>query len=383
MNSKFELIKTLIKTEQLVVQDTFLTSKNLPPHEFTELFPTSSYPSADFEVQTGTGTVNVNDLDFIFDSYYDLFKEVAGKNKNPISSEVIILPDKREFVDLGDFAEFYRLWIELLEKVSEHQYLLDSSEINRAYIFVHKESLNLSSVLNIELNQVNGDELAALITSISNPKLLLESCLQEDAHQLEKLSMMKTSIVELIDKHGFSFLELFASAENLLNTFHKNYETYLRSFSFEEFIKDLEDDVGNFISKVEEQIQGFYVQALAVPGAVILASALRGAEKNISLALIFSTVLALILVFRSLKSKTVFITRITTNTLTKLTIYQRRTVDIANAFAKDTITEKIEAAVSSVNRTSEESKKEICELGDIIIGLLAIYTISAIVFWKL
>ena len=124
------------------------------------------------------------------------------------------------------------------------------------------------------------------------------------------------------------------------------------------------------------------MQALAVPGAVILASALRGAEKSISLALIFSASLALILVFRSLLSKKKFINRISNNTQEKLELYQRRTSDIENNFAKIAISEKIYSAVSSVIETEKDSIKDIENLRDIIVSVIALYFVCSIVFYK-
>ena len=206
--------------------------------------------------------------------------------------------------------------------------------------------------------------------------------LQQDAHQREKLSTMKTTLITLIDEKKMQFVDFLESGESLLNLFHINYEMYLKSFSFDDFIRDLEDDVGDFINKVEEQIQGYYVQSLAVPGAVILASALRGAEKNVSLALVFSALLALILVFRSLISKRKFINRIAENTQTKLEIYEKRTEEISNSFAKETIAEKIIVAKESVEDTRTDNVRDVESVRDIIIVLIGLYFISAIVFWK-
>jgi hypothetical protein len=380
--NNIQVVKELFDEKKLTIQDGFLTSNNLSKEKFDELFPVTKYASSEFDSKNLEGTVDVVDVNYILDDYHELFNKAACKALNLEYPKVIILSHGIKFIDVSDFAKFYSQWIELIGKVSDHQYPLGQRKLDCAYIFVNQDTLNRSTVLNIEIDKIPSRELEKLSKSISDPSLLLESCLQEDAHQNEKISMMKTSIVELIENNHKSIVELFSSTENLLNNFHKNYETYLRSFSFEDFIKDLEEDVGNFVSKVEEQIQGFYIQALAVPGAVILASALRGVEKNISLALVFSTVLALTIVFRSLKSKITFIDRITKNTLTKLDIYQRRTCDISNDFAKETISEKIAVAIKSVNDTSLESKLEIEKLRDIIIGLICMYAISALVFFK-
>jgi len=375
MDNNFLRIKELFADGTLFFDDKYVTSKGLSDNEFESLFPPDDYAS--FEFKGKTGTVDVKDLDFIFKDYHDLIKHVEiSDNYEQFQNEIILIT--KGIVRIGGFAEYYQKWINIFDKVSDHQYQTTPQSTEKTYIFIEKNSVNTSTILTIDTDQVSEERLEALVKSISDPRRLLDSCLQEDAHQGEKLSTLKTSIVNIVEERQLSFIDLLDLGEELLNTFHTNYETYLRSFSFEEFIKDLEDDVGDFINKVEEQIQGFYVQALAVPGAVILASALRGAEKSISLALLFSTILALIIVFSSLKSKTKFIVRITDNTLTKLNIYQRRTSDIENSCAKQTISEKIKVAVDSVNATSKDSKLEIENLRDIIIALIACYVVSSV-----
>jgi hypothetical protein len=375
MNSKFLEIKELFANGTLFFDGIYFTSKGLSDKQFESLFPPAEYKSFKFTDQTGT--VDVSEVDFIFKDYHDLIQHVEiSDDYERFQNEIILIT--KGLVQIGGFAEYYKNWMDIFDKISDHQYRISPLCLAKTYIFIEKKSANASTLLTIDIDQVSEERIEKLVESISNPISLLDSCLQEDAHQGEKISTLKTSIVNIVEERQLSFIDLLGLGEELFNTFHTNYETYLRSFSFEEFIKDLEDDVGDFINKVEEQIQGFYVQALAVPGAVILASALRGAEKSISLALLFSTVLALIIVFSSLKSKTKFIVRITENTLTKLNIYQRRTSDIENSFAKQTISEKIKVAVDSVNITSKDSKLEIEKLRDIIIALIAFYVISSV-----
>lgn len=375
MNNAFLEIKELFANGTLFFDGKYFTSKGLSDKKFESLFPSAEYKTFDFTGQTGT--VDVSEVDFIFEDYHDLIKQVEISDDYKLFQNEVILITKG-LVKIGQFAEYYKKWMDIFDKVSDHQYQINPSCLAKTYIFIEKKSVNASTLLTIDIDQISEERIEKFVESISNPISLLDSCLQEDAHQGEKISTLKTSIVNIVEERQLSFIDLLGLAEELLNTFHTNYETYLRSFSFEEFIKDLEDDVGNFINKVEEQIQGFYVQALAVPGAVILASALRGAEKSISLALLFSTVLALIIVFSSLKSKTKFIVHITENTLTKLNIYQRRTSDIENSCARQTISEKIKVAVDSVKDTSEDSKREIENLRDIIIVLIAFYAISSV-----
>ncbi|WP_144212909.1 hypothetical protein [Shewanella donghaensis] len=360
----------------------YFTSVGLPKEKFDILFPLAIYPSSQFIADNGT--VDIEEINFIFKDYHKLLEHIECLDLDIIDNSYNkVILDSDGIIELGEFAQHYKKWIQIFDEIADHQYPINDLSSGRTYIFIEKNDNQNSTVLNINIDDVSEKEICKLIKSISNPKLLLESCLQKDAHQGEKKATLKSSLLKVIRNKNIPLIEILSLGETLLNTFHKNYETYLRSFSFEDFIKDLEDDVGDFISKVEEQIQGFYVQALAVPGAVILASAFRGADKGISIALLFSTVLALTIVFSSLKSKTKFITRVTENTLTKLSIYKKRTTDIKNTFAQQTILEKINAAIKSVEDTAEDCKSEIKKLKNFIIILVSTYVIVAVLFEKM
>jgi hypothetical protein len=360
----------------------YFTSVDLSKEKFNILFPIDIYPSSDFT--NGIGTVDIEDINFIFKDFHTLIEYIECHDLKIIGNSYNkVILDSYGIIELGEFAQHYKEWIQIFDEIADHQYPVNDLSSGRNYIFIEKNDDKNSTVLSMNIDNISEKDIYKLIKSISSPKLLLKSCLQKDAHQGEKRATLKSSLLKMIRNKNISLIEILSLGETLLNTFHKNYETYLRSFSFEDFIKDLEDDVGDFISKVEEQIQGFYVQALAVPGAVILASAFRGADKGISVALLFSTVLALTIVFSSLKSKTKFITRVADNTLTKLSIYKKRTADIKNTFAQQTILEKINAAIKSVEDTAEDCKREIQKLKNFIIVLVSTYVIVAILFEKI
>lgn len=360
---------------KLYIDSECLCSKEITEAEFEVLFPASDYNSKEFAY--GEGSVKYEQVDFIFKDVYELIKKVTEceyKNINNFPKEIISIDSGVH--KLNNFPENYKDWMSLLLKLANHSY----KSPHQIFVFIEKNSSGTSTVLDVKINDFEKSKILYLIDNISSPKSLLDSCSDQDVHQGERLSTMKTSLTELINKKGFNLIELLCSSEVLLETYHKIYETYLRSFSFDEFIKDLEDDVGSFIDKVEEQIQGFYVQALAVPGAVILASAFRGVEKGISISLLFSTFLAITIVFASLKSKIKFIERIKKNTLSKLKIYHKRTDGIGNQAAKDSILEKINEAISSVNKTSKDNKRDIYKMRDTIIALGIMYIIAATVF---
>jgi len=269
-------IHKLISDGSLYFEDGYITSEGIDKDQFFNIFPVESYSSSEFQTSSNTGTCEVDELGFYFESYHKLFEEVEENLSEFPFKEVYIANVGQK--DVTNFVRFYASWLELLLLISDHQYPIDNLSSSKAYIFVEKNGKRKSTVFTVSPDQIPSEELEIFLDKISDPNSLLQSCLADDAHQGERLSTMKSSLVELLGVDKWTFIDLMTSADSLLSLFHTNYETYLRSFSFDEFIKNLEDDVGEFIKKVEEQIQSFYVQALAVPGAVILASAFRGAE---------------------------------------------------------------------------------------------------------
>jgi hypothetical protein len=382
MTSKPSKVGDLLKQKILFFDGGFLSSTSLSKEDFDEIFPLNEFPSQRYETSNNESSVDCDEINYIFEDWYDFIAYIDTQDyvheQNLTFPKEIILKDIG-FRKIGEFALYFKQWILLFDELASHQYLNE----NKTYVFIEKKSVNTSTVLEIKVDEFSKSQVESLIKNISSPSTILDSCLHKDAHQGERRATMKTSLTNIINDKKLNLFELFCSSEELLETFHRNYETYLRSFSFEEFIKDLEDDVGSFINKVEEQIQGFYVQALAVPGAVILSSAFRGADKGISISLIFSSILAVTIVLVSLKSKIKFINRITDNTLTKLKIYQKRTDDIENSAAKEAILDKVDNAIKSVEETSNDTKIDIVKMRDIIIVVGMMYLIATVILGRL
>ncbi|NMM42768.1 hypothetical protein [Pseudoalteromonas arctica] len=371
---QIKTFEKLYNSGKLIFDGKYLASRSVSEHDFFSWFPESEFKSSEFDSSNCEGTVDVEDVDFIFESYHSFVCAVDSNNYQ--SDKVFIMNE--EFVEVGQFSKSYLNWLELFRLASDHHYKSEPPKNERTVLVV--DGSGASEALKIEFEAYSTDEIKDLIGNISDPTPLLDSCKQKDAHQNEKLSVLRTSIIKWLKKNPDSKLSILCSSLEVLKIFQLNYETYLRSFSFDEFIKDLEDDVSEFINKVEEQVQGFYLQALAVPGAVILASASRVAEKSINLALVFSTLLALFLVFRSLKTKVKFISRITENTKFKLEVYQRRVDDILNIYAKESISEKLESSLTQIDKLNIESRTEIENVRDIIIAIFSTYVIVAMVF---
>lgn len=371
---KIDKFKELHEAGGIRIAESFLVLKNVSEKEFEDWFPRDSFPTTKYSKARKEGTVDIKDIDYIFNTYHQIVETVH--NHKFLGDQVFI--KNKGFLDVSHFKENYLNWLKLFELVSAHHFEKEKLKGFKSFIVI--DGNGETDVIDFNFSLYSPTKMEEFIKSISSPELLLSSCSTLDAHQGEKLSILKTSILKWFKNSDKSKLSILSASVELLDLFHLNYETYLKSFSFEDFIKDLEDDVGQFVSKIEEQVQGFYIQALAVPGTVILASAFRGAEKGVSLALIFSSVLALILVYRSLKTKIDFIKRVTKSTKQKLSIYNNRVNDVSNSFAKESISEKLQSSKEQINILKKASIREIKKVRDIIIGVFAIYVVAGVVF---
>ncbi|MBC3766462.1 hypothetical protein [Neptunicella marina] len=380
MNSLSKEIKDIFIHGEFNFDEGYLEVKNIQEQDFYNAFPRKKYESSLYEKGHQFGSIKIEDIDFIFEDYHQLIRYISSDNEEKTSEEVVVLSQSKNLIDIKNQYINLKKWIEFFDFISVHKYPKSDRNDSWAYIFFDKKSKNTSTVLDFDIGEYSEVELREAFTNISDPSLLLGSVLQEDAHQGEKVSIMRASLIQMEEENNIGFLEFIKFSNELLNLFHINYETYLRSFSFEDFIKELEEDVGDFINKIEEQIQGFYIQALAVPGAVILASALRVANKSLNLALIFSTLLAFFILYRSMTAKKKFIKRMAENTITRLEIYEKRSSEINNSYAKDAISEKVKSAKNSIITCKDDSLKDIKGLVEKTVGIFIMYVISAVVF---
>lgn len=380
MNSLPREIKDIFLHGKFNLEEGYLEVKNIHEQDFYNAFPKEKYESSLYEKRHQLGSVKVEDIDFIFDDYHQLIRFISSNNEAKTYKEVVVLSQSLNLIYIETQCINFNKWIEFFDFISVHKYPKSDRNDSWAYIFFDKKSKKTSTVLDFDIGEYSEDEIREAFTNISDPSLLLNSVLQEDAHQGEKKSIMRASLIQMEDENNTGFLEFIQLSDKLLNLFHVNYETYLRSFSFEDFIKELEEDVGDFINKIEEQIQGFYIQALAVPGAVILASALRVANKSLNLALIFSTLLAFFILYRSMTAKKKFIKRMAENTITRLEIYEQRSSEINNSYAKDAISEKVKSAKNSIITCKKDSLRDIKGLVEKTVCIFIMYIISAVVF---
>lgn len=195
MINNFEVIENLYIEKKLFFDGNYLCSTDISKEQFSSLFPIEDYESQEFE--NGSGSVCCDDIDFVFEDVYRLIDNINKTDSDDLvkSPREIILKDCGPH-RIGDFALNFKKWMQFFAKLANHQY----KNTGQTYVFIEKTSFNTSTVLEIKIDDYDKDEIFNLINNISSPSLLLDSCLNEDAHQGERLSTMKTSLTNLINE---------------------------------------------------------------------------------------------------------------------------------------------------------------------------------------
>lgn len=163
------------------------------------------------------------------------------------------------------------LWKELLSVLSDH------CDNNQIIIFISNDKGGKKIELPVFLNFSGLDEL-------DDPVLVFESALKlkgwldiKDAHEKERLSVMRTALAEVIDTLSDSnsiFLSLMKKAKNLLNKYDELYDIYTKRFSINKILNELDEKSLEYTSKINEYISSSQNKALTIPGALIAVGAL-------------------------------------------------------------------------------------------------------------
>ncbi len=163
------------------------------------------------------------------------------------------------------------LWKELLSTLSDH------CDNNQIIIFISNDKGGRKIELPVFLNNSDLDEL-------DDPVLVFESASKlkgwldiKDAHEKERLSVMRTALAEVIDTladNNDIFLSLMKKAKNLLSKYDELYDIYTKRFSINKILNELDEKSLEYTSKINEYISSSQNKALTIPGALIAVGAL-------------------------------------------------------------------------------------------------------------
>jgi len=198
------------------------------------------------------------------------------RNYKKLPDFFFIMEDKSSSCDSSPSKRVYCykaffLWKELLTSLSDH------CDNNQIIMFISNDKGGKKIEMPVFLNNSGLDEL-------DDPVLIYESALQlkgwldiKDAHEKERLSVMRTALAEVIDTLSDSndiFLSLMKKAKNLLNKYDELYDIYTKRFSINKILNELDEKSLEYTSKINEYISSSQNKALTIPGALIAVGAL-------------------------------------------------------------------------------------------------------------
>lgn len=129
-----------------------------------------------------------------------------------------------------------------------------------------------------------------------------------DRHLIEKKSILSTVISNKfpeVDGNIYSFHHVLIKISEIEKEISGQYELYLENFSYEKFVKKLEENTEKFTNRVNETLSKVFTQTLALPIAAASLQALRTDSAIVYIALIIACILclaALLIQFNSLKN---------------------------------------------------------------------------------
>lgn len=129
-----------------------------------------------------------------------------------------------------------------------------------------------------------------------------------DRHLIEKKSILSTVISNQfpeVDGNTYSFHHVLIKIPEIEKEISGQYELYLENFSYEKFVKKLEENTEKFTNRVNDTLSKVFTQTLALPIAAASLQALRTDSTVVYIALIIACILclaALLIQFKALKN---------------------------------------------------------------------------------
>ncbi len=122
------------------------------------------------------------------------------------------------------------------------------------------------------------------LQKITNPTNKLEEIIKlqnllniDDPHKKERISVMRSSIAEFINitlNKTNIFLDLIKKSSLLPSKYDDLYDIYMRRFSVNKILNELDEKSIEFTSKINEFISSSQTKAITMPGALIAVGAL-------------------------------------------------------------------------------------------------------------
>lgn len=157
-----------------------------------------------------------------------------------------------------------------------------NNEASRKLVFAGKKTFELDYNVNhyrqnfIQLLRDLSDNKLAAITNLS--KWLSDE--ETNKHKEEKKSILALVLEGYKFDESLTIIDIVKNIEEIDKAIRSQYNLYLEDFSYEKFVKKLEENSEKFISRINESITKVLSQVLALPIAAAAPAILNGIQPN-------------------------------------------------------------------------------------------------------
>lgn len=243
----------------------------------------------------------------IYDSWEALFNKVNATSSIP--KNYYIIEDKASSFDDSINSNFFKLFClgrRLLAELADHcEPTKGNAKGSKNLVFIietensvskheFKPTIDFKSLLNIS-------NLDKQLTAFNN---MLNTINLPDNKDLERKNILRSSLSELLSDFSNNeklFEKIISLGHELNNKFNNQYELYLKKFSVNKTLKEINDQDLNYTSKINEIVSSTQNKALTIPGTLIAIGAIMNIDHySDGLAILLGLLITSIIVYRSL-----------------------------------------------------------------------------------
>lgn len=236
-------------------------------------------PQLDMVINLTFGTPKLQFGRF-FDKIENLIKgDIAQFNNTLLSQSPYFIKSENiaSFDQNISILESYQVVKEFLQQLI----LMDSytDVVNKKLIFFSKKTFELSIDVTNKLS-----EFVQIIKNLDISKRKLITDFQEwmndestSSHIDEKKSILAFVLSDSLSQEA-NLLDVIQNIQHISESVQAQYALYLENFSYEKFVKKLEENTEKFVSKINDTISKILPQFLGLPFLTAVPSALKSAD---------------------------------------------------------------------------------------------------------
>lgn len=186
---------------------------------------------------------------------------------------------------ISEMVECYVTWRKVLELLVDHVGTRTSMSEFIYFIAGEKSAkkYQVNPVITFdEFSTGFGHELQVI------GRRLLEHLKLDDAHQLERKSVMRTALADVLaeDHTGSPFVWIVSQGEKFFKKYREHYDNYTHRFSVNKLLAEIEEKNLEYTNKINDFITGSQTKAFALPGVLVGIAALVRSTGMAEMALI-------------------------------------------------------------------------------------------------